>query len=52
MKTFIIKSLLTSPPEADQREGINPYLVRPYLDGRGKRRFFKYDALFMHSLVK
>lgn len=46
MKTFIIKSLLTSPPEADQKEGINPYLVRPYLDGRGKVKFLN----MMHYL--
>jgi hypothetical protein len=36
MKTSITKSLLTSPPEADQREGINPSLAN-----RGKGRFFK-----------
>jgi hypothetical protein len=28
MKTLIIKSLLTSPPEADQRKGINPSLAK------------------------
>jgi hypothetical protein len=35
MNTSIIKSLLTSPPEADQREVINPSLEK-----RGEGRFF------------
>jgi hypothetical protein len=47
MKTLIIKSLLTSPSEADQRKGINPSLAK-----RGKGRFFNNDALFMNSLVR
>jgi hypothetical protein len=45
MKKSITKSLLTSPPEADQREGINPSLAK-----RGKGRFFNNDALLI-SLV-
>ena len=46
MKTLIINSLLTSPPEADQREGIYPSLEK-----RGRGRFFDNDALLMNSLV-
>jgi len=46
MKTLILKSLLTSPPEADQRE-----VIYPSLEKRGKGRFFNNDTLLMNSLV-
>jgi translocation and assembly module TamA len=46
MRIRIIKSLLPSPPEADQREEKNPSLVK-----RGKERFFNNDSLFMNSMV-
>jgi len=53
MKTFIIKSLLTS---LCQREGMYPSF--PHSGGfaeakakRGEGRFFNNDALFMNSLV-
>jgi hypothetical protein len=46
MKTLIIKSLLTSPPEADQKE-----VMYPSLEKRGEGRFFNNDALLMNSLV-
>jgi hypothetical protein len=46
MKTSITKSLLPFPPEADQREEINPSLAK-----RGKGRFFNNDTLFIYSLV-
>lgn len=46
MKALIIKSLLSSPPEADQREGVNPSLTK-----RGAGRFFDNNALLIHSLV-
>jgi len=46
IKTLIVNSLLTSPPEADQREGIYPSLEK-----RGLGRFFDNDALLMNSLV-
>jgi hypothetical protein len=46
MKTLIVKSLLSSPPEADQREGMYPSLAK-----RGVGRFLNNDALLMHSLI-
>jgi hypothetical protein len=46
MKTLIIKSLLTSPPEADQRESCTP------LWKRGVRGDLSNDALPMNSLEK
>jgi hypothetical protein len=46
MKTLIMKSLLTSPHEADPRK-----VIYPSLEKRGKGRFFNNDALLMNSLV-
>ncbi|OGW52103.1 MAG: hypothetical protein A2Y81_03990 [Nitrospirae bacterium RBG_13_43_8] len=57
MKTSFTNSFLTSPREADQREGITPPHSSPYLRGgwvglkRGKGRFFNNDALLKYSLV-
>jgi hypothetical protein len=47
MKTLIIKSLLTSPPQAGQRE-----VIYPSLEKRGVGRFFNNEVLLMNSLVK
>jgi len=57
MKTSITKSLLTSPPKADQREEITPPHSSPYLRGgwvglrRVTGRFFNNYALLKYSLV-
>src|SRR4030042_2376344 len=57
MKTSFTNSFLTSPREADQREGITTPHSSPYLRGgwvglkRGKGRFFNNDALLKYSLV-
>jgi hypothetical protein len=63
MKTLIVKSLLSSPPEADQREGMYPSSAkRPATSVRlsahaegsvesGVGRFFNNDVLLLHTLV-
>lgn len=47
MRIRIIKSLLSSAPEADQREEKHPSLVK-----RGKGRFFNNDFFFINSLLR